>query len=206
VSAFIEEHRERFGVEPICETLGVSASAYYQRATGQRSARQIDDERVAMRIHRQRQRGASCWSIGSSWMVGRWRGRPRPPEPATAQPPSGSLVTARRGRPGWLTAPLCPCVSRLAPRRIAWQRSLRSARRAGRIRRSDARWPCEPDASRRQIARWDTAIHLARPPLRGGSSRVSGVRGIGQSCDHHLHPGVDQRLVIDLGWDAEDVA
>jgi putative transposase len=46
VSAFIDEHRERFGVEPICETLGVSASAYYQRATGQRSARQIDDERL----------------------------------------------------------------------------------------------------------------------------------------------------------------
>jgi hypothetical protein len=46
VSAFIDEHRERFGVEPICETLDVSASAYYQRATGQRSARQIDDERL----------------------------------------------------------------------------------------------------------------------------------------------------------------
>ena len=30
----MEEHRERFGVEPICRTLGVSASAYYQRATG----------------------------------------------------------------------------------------------------------------------------------------------------------------------------
>jgi putative transposase len=46
VSAFIDAHRECFGVEPICETLGVSASAYYQRATGQRSARQIEDERL----------------------------------------------------------------------------------------------------------------------------------------------------------------
>ena len=46
MSAFIEEHRERFGVEPICETLGVSASAYYQRATGQRSARAVEDERL----------------------------------------------------------------------------------------------------------------------------------------------------------------
>jgi transposase InsO family protein len=46
VSAFIEEHRERFGVEPICETLGVSASAYYQRATGERSARAREDERL----------------------------------------------------------------------------------------------------------------------------------------------------------------
>jgi hypothetical protein len=31
VSSFIEEHRERFGVEPICRTLEVSASAYYER-------------------------------------------------------------------------------------------------------------------------------------------------------------------------------
>jgi transposase InsO family protein len=46
VSAFIDEHRGRFGVEPICETLGVSASAYYQRATGERSARAVEDERL----------------------------------------------------------------------------------------------------------------------------------------------------------------
>jgi hypothetical protein len=30
VSSFIEEHRERFGVEPICSILEVSASAYYE--------------------------------------------------------------------------------------------------------------------------------------------------------------------------------
>jgi putative transposase len=46
VSAFIEGYRACFGVEPICETLGVSASAYYQRATGQRSARTVEDERL----------------------------------------------------------------------------------------------------------------------------------------------------------------
>jgi putative transposase len=46
VSAFIEEHRERFGVEPICRTLGVSASAYYQRATGKRCQRAVEDERL----------------------------------------------------------------------------------------------------------------------------------------------------------------
>jgi putative transposase len=50
VSAFIEQHRERFGVEPICSTLGVSASAYYERASGRRSARAIEDERLLARI------------------------------------------------------------------------------------------------------------------------------------------------------------
>jgi len=50
VSAFIDAHRERFGVEPICRTLGVSASAYYQRATGQRCDRAVEDERLLGRI------------------------------------------------------------------------------------------------------------------------------------------------------------
>ncbi len=50
MSAFIEEYRARFGVEPICRTLGVSASAYYERATGRRSARALEDERLLARI------------------------------------------------------------------------------------------------------------------------------------------------------------
>jgi putative transposase len=50
VSAFIDEHRGRFGVEPICRTVDVSASAYYQRASGQRSARAIEDDRSLGRI------------------------------------------------------------------------------------------------------------------------------------------------------------
>jgi len=46
VSAVIDKDRDRFGVEPICRVLDVSASAYYQRATGQRSDRVIEDERL----------------------------------------------------------------------------------------------------------------------------------------------------------------
>lgn len=46
MSAYVDQHRERFGVEPICQTLGVSASAYYQRASGERSERAVEDERL----------------------------------------------------------------------------------------------------------------------------------------------------------------
>ena len=42
----MDEHRERFGVEPICRTLDVSASAYYERRGGRRSARSVEDERL----------------------------------------------------------------------------------------------------------------------------------------------------------------
>jgi putative transposase len=50
VSAFIDERRGDFGVELLCQALGVSASAYYQRAQGERSARSLEDERLLGRI------------------------------------------------------------------------------------------------------------------------------------------------------------
>ena len=50
MSAFIEQHRERFGVEPICSTLGVWASAYYEHASGRRSVRALEDERLLATI------------------------------------------------------------------------------------------------------------------------------------------------------------
>jgi hypothetical protein len=51
VSDFIDDRRAAgFAVELVCRTLGVSGSAYYQRRTGERSARLIDDERLLERI------------------------------------------------------------------------------------------------------------------------------------------------------------
>ena len=50
MSAFIDMHRDQLGVEPICQTLDVSASAYYQRATGERSERAVENERLTGRI------------------------------------------------------------------------------------------------------------------------------------------------------------
>ena len=50
MSRYVDEHRGRFGVEPICRVLGVSASAYYHRKSGARSARSLQDERLLERI------------------------------------------------------------------------------------------------------------------------------------------------------------
>ena len=46
MTRFIDQNRSRFGVEPICRTLEVSASAYYHRKTAVRSLRAIEDERL----------------------------------------------------------------------------------------------------------------------------------------------------------------
>ena len=63
---FVDEQRERFGVEPICRTLGVSASAYYQRATGARSVRRLEDERLLERI---REIHAANYYAYGSWRM-----------------------------------------------------------------------------------------------------------------------------------------
>ncbi|WCO67124.1 IS3 family transposase [Iamia majanohamensis] len=57
VVAFIDEHRDRFGVEPICRVLcehgvGIAPSTYYATKTRPRSARSIRDEAVLAHIRR----------------------------------------------------------------------------------------------------------------------------------------------------------
>ena len=52
MSVFIDEQRAGFGVELIGRTIGSSPSAYYQRATGQPSARAVEDRRLLGAIRR----------------------------------------------------------------------------------------------------------------------------------------------------------
>jgi transposase InsO family protein len=76
VTAFVDEHRGRFGVEPICRVLGVSASAYYQRKTGRRSQRAVEDERLLGRIRELQ--AANYYAYGSRrmWVALRRAGEP----------------------------------------------------------------------------------------------------------------------------------
>jgi putative transposase len=68
VSRFIDEHRGRFGVEPISRTLGVSASAYYLRATGERSARAVGDERLLAQIEVVQAANYYCYGYRRTWL------------------------------------------------------------------------------------------------------------------------------------------
>jgi putative transposase len=67
VSRYVEEHRGRFGVEPICEALDVSASAYYQRKTGRRSPRALEDERLLRRIHEVHEANYCAYGYRRTW-------------------------------------------------------------------------------------------------------------------------------------------
>jgi putative transposase len=67
VSVFIDEHRDRFGVEPICRVLGVSASAYYHRARGERSARRREDDRLLEVIRETHKANYEAYGYRRTW-------------------------------------------------------------------------------------------------------------------------------------------
>jgi putative transposase len=76
MSRYVDAHRGRFGVEPICRTLGVSASAYYQRATGGQSARRLEDERLLDRIREIHATNYYAYGSRRMWIALRRAGEP----------------------------------------------------------------------------------------------------------------------------------
>ncbi len=112
MSAFIEEHRGRFGVEPICSTLGVSASAYYERASGRRSARAIEDERLLEAISELHERNYLAYGSRRMWKAllrsGERVGRSRVERLMRAH---GIHGAKRRGKP-WRTTKADPLARR----------------------------------------------------------------------------------------------
>ncbi len=67
MSAYVDAHRERFGVEPICRVLGVSASAYYERAKGKQSQRAKEDERLLELIRRTHAENYEAYGYRRTW-------------------------------------------------------------------------------------------------------------------------------------------
>ena len=78
MSRYIDEHRGSFGVEPICRTLDVSASAYYLRCKGARSARRVDDERVLGLIRETHKRNYEAYGYRRLWKALRRAGEQAP--------------------------------------------------------------------------------------------------------------------------------
>lgn len=106
MSAFIEGHRDRFGVEPICRTLGTSASAYYERRTGRRSARAVEDERLLAKIKEVHERNYCAYGYRRTWIAlrrqGEEVGRGRVQRLMKA---AGIQGAKRRGKPWRTTTP-----------------------------------------------------------------------------------------------------
>ena len=106
MSAFIDKRREAFGVEPICRTLGVSASAYYERRSGRRSERALEDERLTALIERTHAENYHAYGYRRMWKAlrraGEELGRGRVQRLMRA---AGIEGAKRRGKPWRTTTP-----------------------------------------------------------------------------------------------------
>jgi putative transposase len=112
VSAFIDERRGDFGVEPICEVLGVSASAYYARRSGRRSARALSDERLLALIREVHEANYCAYGYRRTWKALLRAGEPV--ARCTVQrlmAGAGIQGAKRRGRP-WRTTSADPAAHR----------------------------------------------------------------------------------------------
>jgi putative transposase len=106
VSAFIDAHRADFGVELICRTIGTSPSAYYQRATGRRSVRDVEDARLLGVICRVHAENYEAYGSRRTWKAllreGETVGRGRVERLMTR---NGIVGAKRRGKPWRTTVP-----------------------------------------------------------------------------------------------------
>ena len=106
MSRFIDTHRERFGVEPICRTLGVSASAYYRRAIGERSGRRREDERLSERISELHLANYEAYGYRRMWRALKRAGdAPGRDRVARLMRGAGIQGAKRRGKPWRTTKP-----------------------------------------------------------------------------------------------------
>lgn len=114
MSRYIDEHRGRFGVEPICRILGVSASAYYERKTGERSARSLEDERLLALIRRTHQKNYEAYGYRRTWKALLRAGEQVPRcRVQRLMRENGIQGAKRRGRP-WRTTRSDPAAGRRA--------------------------------------------------------------------------------------------
>ena len=106
MSAFVDERRGDFGVEPICGVLGVSASAYYARRSGRRSPRAASDERLLALIRELHEANYCAYGYRRTWKALLRAGEPV--ARCTVQrlmAGAGIQGAKRRGRPWRTTSP-----------------------------------------------------------------------------------------------------
>jgi putative transposase len=112
VSRYVDEHRGCFGVEPICTTLGVSVSAYYQRASGKRSARAVEDERLLARIRELHASNYYAYGYRRMWKALRRAGELVPRCRVQRLMKANGIVGAKRRGKRWPTTTPDPVAHR----------------------------------------------------------------------------------------------
>jgi putative transposase len=197
VSRYVDEHCGRFGVEPICRILGVSVSAYYERASGRRSARAIDDERLLSRIRELHAANYYAYGYRRMWLALRRAGERVPRcQVQRLMKTHGIQGAKRRGKP-WRTTRPDPQATR---RPDLVQRDF-AAEAPNRLWVADISYlRCWEglvffafvlDAYSRMIVGWQLASHMRTDLVLDALRMALGQRGAGADVElvHHSDRG-----------------
>ncbi len=149
MSRYIDQYRGRFGVEPICRVLGMSASAYYERASGRRSIRAVEDERLLGRISALHAANYFAYGSRRMWKALRREGEaPGRGRVERLMRTNGICGAKRRGKP-WRTTKPDPAARR---RPDLVERDVSAAR-------PNELWVADLTYSRRVVG-WQFAGHM----------------------------------------------
>jgi putative transposase len=211
VSRYVDEHRGRFGVEPICKTLGVSVSAYYQRRSGRRSARAVEDERLLARIGELHAANYYAYGYRRMWKTLRRAGEQLPRcQVQRLMKRSGIVGAKRRGKPWRTTRP----DAQAAPAPDLVQRDF-SSTRPNELWVADLSYlRCWEglvffafviDAFSRMVVRWQLAAHMRTDLVLDALRMALGQRGAGADVEliHHTDRG-SQYTSIDYSQTLDD--
>jgi putative transposase len=197
VSRYVDEHRGRFGVEPICRVLDVSVSAYYQRRAGQPSARVLEDRRLLARIRELHAANYHAYGYRRMWKTLRRAGEQVPRCQVQRLMRSNGIVGAkRRGKP-WRTTKPDPAARRRpdlvqrdfrveAPNRL-WVADLTYLRSWDGL----GFFAFVLDAYSRMIVGWQLASHMRTDLVLDALRRALHRRGPGADVEliHHSDRG-----------------
>ncbi len=211
MSRYVDERRGRFGVEPICRTLGVSVSAYYQRASGGRSQRAVEDERLLGRIRELHAANYYAYGYRRMWKTLQ-RGGERVPRCRVQRlmRADGIVGAKRRGKP-WRTTKPDPQARR---RPDLVQRDF-SAAGPNELWVADLSYlRCWEglvyfafviDAYSRMVVGWQLATHMRTDLVLDALKMALGVRGPGADVEliHHSDRG-SQYTSIDYSQTLDD--
>jgi len=212
VSAFIDERRSDFGVERICQTLDVSASAYYQRRSGPPSRRAVEDERLLAEIRKTHVANYSAYGYRRTWKA-LLRAGEQGLARCTVQRlmrTAGIQGAKRRGRPWRTTTPdpeahrrpdlVCRDFTAEAPDRL-WVADLTYLRSWEGL----SFLAFVIDVFSRMVVGWQLASHMRTDLVLDALRMALGMRGPGADVElvHHSDRG-SQYTSIDFTQELTD--
>jgi len=211
MSAFIDERRGDFGVEPICQVLEVSPSAYYERRSAKRSTRAIEDERLLAVIREIHARNYSAYGYRRTWKALLRAGEQVGRDHVYRLMKEGGIEGAKRSGKPWRTTRPDPEASRrpdLVGRDF-------SAQRPNQLWVADLTYlrsweglsflAFVIDAFSRKFVGWQLASHMRTDLVLDALRMALGTRGAGADIElvHHSDRG-SQYTSIDFTQELGD--